>query len=63
MLGGDWNIEYPTAQDYVPAGMFRKGDGGVQHVMATSAHFGFDRTRVMELDWTDHPAFQVYLNR
>ncbi|MGH3928311.1 MAG: endonuclease/exonuclease/phosphatase family protein, partial [Pseudonocardiaceae bacterium] len=63
VLGGDWNITYPNAQDYVPAGMFRKGDGDVQHVMATSAHFGFTRTRVMNLDWTDHPALQVYLTR
>ncbi len=66
VLGGDWNMTYggdPDAQDYVPAGMSRKGDGNVQHVMASSAHFGFTRTRVMQLDWTDHPGLQVYLTR
>jgi hypothetical protein len=65
VLGGDWNMTYggsPNAQDYVPAGMFRKGDA-VQHIMATSAHFGFESTRVMRLDWTDHPGLQVYLAR
>lgn len=66
VLGGDWNIKYggnPNAQDYVPAGMFRKGDGDVQHIMASSAHFGFTKTQIMDLDWTDHPALQVYLTR
>ncbi|MGH3939078.1 MAG: endonuclease/exonuclease/phosphatase family protein [Pseudonocardiaceae bacterium] len=66
VLGGDWNMKYngnPNAQDYVPAGMFRKGDGGVQHVMASNGHFGFTETRTMQLDWTDHPALQVYLTR
>lgn len=67
VLGGDWNLKYDknkdkqNAQKYVPAGMFRKGDGDVQHIMASSAHFGFTSTRVMKLDWTDHPALQVYL--
>ncbi len=58
------NMEYsskPNAQKYVPAGMFRKGDGHLQHIMALSAHFGFKETPVMKLDWTDHPALQVYL--
>jgi len=35
VLGGDWNMTHggdPDAQDYVPTGMFRKGDGDVQHV-------------------------------
>lgn len=50
ICGGDWNMKYngdPNAQDYVPAGMFRKGDGSVQHVMASSAHFGFTDTRTI----------------
>ncbi len=53
----------PDAQEYVPAEMFRKGDGSVQHIMASSAHFGFTRTWTMSLGWTDHPALQVYLTR
>jgi hypothetical protein len=66
VLGGDWNIKFggnPNAQDYVPAGMFRKGDGDVQHIVASSAHFGFVRTSITNLNWTDHPALQVYLTR
>ena len=68
LLGGDWNMTHggdpDDAQDYVPTGMFRKGDGDVQHVMASSAHFGFTSTRVMVLDdWTNHPGLQVYLTR
>lgn len=62
VLGGDWNITYPDAQRYVPSGMFRKGDDDVQHIMATTG-FRFDRTRKMDLDWTDHPALQLYLTR
>lgn len=66
VLGGDWNLTRggnPDAQDFVPAGMFRKGDGNRQHVLASGAHFRFDRVRVMELGWTDHPGFQVYYTR
>ncbi len=63
LLGGDWNLRFggrPNAQDFVPAGMFRKGDNDVQHVLATQQHFTFKATRSMRLDWTDHPGFQVY---
>ena len=66
VLGGDWNMAdggHPNAQDYVPAGMFSKSDGAVQHVLATSAHFTFVGTQVMRQDWTDHPALQVNLTR
>lgn len=62
VLGGDWNIPFPGAQRYVPAGMFRKGDGDVQHIMATD-DFGFVGTRKTSLAWTDHPAFEVRLRR
>ena len=66
ILGGDWNLSFggrPSAQDFVPAGMVRKGDGDVQHVMATARQFTFVRTRSMRLDWTDHPGFQVTYER
>lgn len=66
ILGGDWNMKHggnPDAQEFVPAGMFRKGDGNVQHVLASSAHFRFERVREMDLSWTDHPGFQVYYTR
>jgi hypothetical protein len=62
VLGGDWNLKAKKAQEYVPAGMFRKGDGDVQHIMA-SHHFGFVRKEILDepLRWTDHRALQVYL--
>ena len=63
---GDWNLEFggsPNAQGFVPSRMFRKGAGDVQHVMATQRHFGFVSTRTMRLNWTDHPGFQVYLDK
>ena len=66
VLGGDWNMTYggnPNAQDFVPSGMFRKGDSNVQHIVSSSAHFTLVSTRVMDLNWTDHDALQVYLTR
>lgn len=65
VLGGDWNLTHggnPSAQNFVPTGMFRKGDNR-QHVLASGAHFGFDRVRAMDLGWTDHSGFQVYYTR
>lgn len=65
ILGGDWNMTYggsPNAQTYVPSGMYRKGDGSVQHFLASNG-FAFSSTRVMNLDWTDHPGFQIYVSR
>lgn len=47
VLGGDWNLSFggdPDAQDYVPRGMSRKGDRGMQRVLA-SATFAFVRVR------------------
>lgn len=52
----------PNAQTYVPSGMYRKGDGSVQHFLASNG-FAFSSTRVMSLDWTDHPGFQIYVSR
>ncbi|MDQ3632362.1 MAG: hypothetical protein M3417_14050 [Actinomycetota bacterium] len=66
LLGGDWNLKFggnPNAQNFVPGGMFRKGDNDVQHVMATQKHFRFVSTRTMRLNWTDHPGFQVYFDK
>ena len=62
VLGGDWNIAFPEAQRHVPDRMFRKGDGAVQHIMATDG-FGFVGSRNERMAWTDHPAFQVDLRR
>lgn len=64
VMAGDWNLKYkgsPNAQDCVPAGFFRKGDGAVQHVIAAD-DFGFVETITIDMDGTtDHPGLEVRL--
>lgn len=70
-VAGDFNLRYntwnpfqPNVQDCVPSGVFRKGDGGVQHVMASLAGYGFVATEVIGMaGTTDHPALLVRLSR
>jgi hypothetical protein len=65
VLGGDFNLRLggvPNVQDCVPPGWFRKGDGDLQHVLATG-EFGFVSDRVVPMRHTDHPAFVVDLSR
>ncbi|MFC4591077.1 hypothetical protein [Sphaerisporangium corydalis] len=63
VVGGDLNLKYkgsPDAQKCVPPGWFRKGDGDVQHVMATSdLTFGFSQK--IDMKRTDHDAWLVAL--
>ena len=64
VVGGDLNLKYrgnPDVQDCVPSGWFRKGDGDVQHLLATTRHFEFERTSRHDMTHTDHPAFLVEL--
>lgn len=61
VVGADLNLKYrgsPNAQDCVPAGWYRKGDGSVQHVLAT-ADLRFDFTQKIGLSHTDHPGWLV----
>lgn len=64
VMAGDWNLKYkgsPNAQDCVMDGFYRKGDGALQHVLA-SDHFGFIETVVIDMDGTtDHPGLEVRL--
>ncbi|MFC4531021.1 endonuclease/exonuclease/phosphatase family protein [Sphaerisporangium dianthi] len=65
VVGADLNLEYDrsdpeNAQNCVPGGYFRKGDGDVQHVIASSA-FAFVRTDKYGMSRTDHDAFMVTL--
>jgi hypothetical protein len=63
VVGGDLNLKYggnPNVQDCVPAGWFRKGDDGVQHILATS-DFTFQFTRKINMSHTDHDAWLVAL--
>jgi hypothetical protein len=61
VVGGDFNLTFggsPDVQDCVPTGWYRKGDGDVQHVIATDS-FLFDSTEETSLEFTDHPAWLV----
>ncbi len=68
VLGGDINLTYEPGAKYnvqscVPSGWFRKGDGELQHTMATN-DFGFVSTLELDMEGTtDHPAWIVVLNR
>ncbi len=62
VMAGDWNLKYkgsPNAQDCVPNGFYRKGDGAVQHLIA-SIDLGFLETVIIDMDGTtDHPGLEV----
>jgi len=59
VVAGDFNLKYDEdVQKCVPEGFFRKGDGKVQHVMA-SGHFEFVSSRKIPLDDTDHDGLMV----
>ncbi len=65
VVAGDLNLEYggsPDVQSCVRSGFFRKGDGSVQHVMASTPHFGFVSSNTLPLRHTDHPGFVVSLS-
>jgi len=61
VVAGDLNLRYggsPNAQGCVPRGWFRRGDGHVQHFMATGNLTIGSGTRV-DLRHTDHRGWQV----
>jgi hypothetical protein len=63
VLGGDLNMKYggsPNVQDCVPAGYFRKGDGDVQHIIATM-DFVFSSSSRIAMTHTDHDGWLVAL--
>jgi endonuclease/exonuclease/phosphatase family metal-dependent hydrolase len=63
VIGGDLNMKFkgsPNAQDCVPAGFFRKGDGDVQHIMATTS-LAFSSSRTIAMSRTDHDGWFVAL--
>lgn len=64
IMGGDWNLKYkgdPDAQDCVSRPFYRKGDGSVQHIIATD-DLAFLETIVIDMDGTtDHPGLAVRL--
>ncbi|GGM76733.1 hypothetical protein GCM10011609_10800 [Lentzea pudingi] len=67
VVGGDFNLEYDTsdpenAQNCVPPGHVRKGDGSVQHVVFSN-DIAFVSTQKYSLRYTDHPGFLVRLTK
>ncbi|HVV24599.1 MAG TPA: hypothetical protein VHF06_34535 [Pseudonocardiaceae bacterium] len=65
VMGGDLNLTHgtfsnPDVQGCVPSGWFRKGDGDVQHVMATT-NFTFASSSLITMHHTDHDAWLVTL--
>ncbi|OLF17966.1 endonuclease/exonuclease/phosphatase family protein [Actinophytocola xanthii] len=62
LVAGDMNLRYqgsPNVQSCNPAGFYRKGDGSVQHVFASS-NLAFVSGRTISMSGTtDHPAWQV----
>jgi len=62
VVAGDMNLRYggyPNVQDCNPSGFYRKGDGSVQHVFATTSLAFVSGTRIGMDGTTDHPAWLV----
>jgi len=67
IVGGDFNLEYDTsdpenAQNCVPPGHVRKGDGSVQHVVFTNDN-AFVSSSKYGLRYTDHDGWLVRLTK
>jgi len=61
VVAGDWNLKYrgsPDAQACVPGGYYRKGDGDVQHFLATS-DLAFSSSKTVPMSHTDHDGWFV----
>lgn len=64
VVAGDLNLRHrgrPNAQDCTPSGFYRKGDGGVQHVFASTGLAFAASTTIDMASTTDHPALLVSL--
>ena len=62
VVSGDMNLRYqgsPNVQDCNPAGFYRKGDGDVQHVFASTSLTFVSGTKLSMSGTTDHPAWLV----
>jgi endonuclease/exonuclease/phosphatase family metal-dependent hydrolase len=62
VVAGDLNLRYggsPDAQDCNPSGFYRKGDGSVQHVFATTTLAFVSGTKIDMAGTTDHPGWLV----
>jgi hypothetical protein len=62
IVSGDLNLRHrgsPNVQDCNRTGFYRKGDGDVQHVFATTNLTFVSGTRISMAGTTDHPAWLV----
>lgn len=62
VVSGDLNLRYrgnPDAQDCNRTGFYRKGDGAVQHVFATTSLTFVSGTKIGMSGTTDHPGWLV----
>lgn len=62
VVSGDMNLRYqgsPNVQDCNPAGFYRKGDGALQHVFASTSLAFVSGTKISMAGTTDHPAWLV----
>lgn len=62
VVAGDLNLRYggsPDAQDCNRSGFYRKGDGSVQHIFATTNLTFVSGTRIDMAGTTDHPGWLV----
>lgn len=63
VVGGDLNLKFrgsPDAQSCVPGGYYRKGDGDVQHILATT-DLVFSASRKIGMSHTDHDGWFVQM--
>lgn len=62
VVSGDMNLRYggsPNVQNCNPAGFYRKGDGALQHVFASTSLAFVSGTKIGMSGTTDHPAWLV----
>ncbi|HET9139874.1 endonuclease/exonuclease/phosphatase family protein [Actinophytocola sp.] len=62
VVAGDMNLRYqgnPNVQDCNRSGFYRKGDGSVQHVFASTSLAFVSGTKISMSGTTDHPAWLV----
>jgi hypothetical protein len=65
VVSGDMNLRYPgspNVQDCDPSGFYRKGDGDLQHVFATTNLTFAGSTKYDMAGTTDHPGWLVTMS-
>jgi hypothetical protein len=66
VVAGDMNLRYqgsPNVQDCNPSGFYRKGDGSVQHIFASTGLAFVSGTKIDMAGTTDHPGWLVTTNK